>query len=250
MGQLVIKIGFTSLSAWEKEQWVKLFQICFLKNEGQSRNIFAKYELNPETSCFCYILHNDEMVACYSGIILQIKDQNVFLSTDTMSNGVVRDATVKMAKLLYADLKLRNVIAVCGFPNKNIAAIRIRKLGWKIIGEINYYVGIPLLWRFLLCSRGVSSAQAWYLRRPGIGFFNAVNGFITLLGRNGLYKGAFFSLKLSCGTKPPGYFFIRVPSRIIQPKKFGFLMLSSCDKMNQLMYDSFDFLDMNSIDVP
>lgn len=251
MENIVVKKGLANITEFERQQWITLFKSCFSKTDEQAVSVFKKYEIHYDSCWFCMAFVEDKLVACYSGIVLPINNFDIFLSTDTMSNGVIRNATVKLARPLYEDLKGSGVRAVCGFPNKNILSIREKRLGWTIVGEIYYYVGIPFLWRLFRIADAAHKKYQWFLNRPLVGCFARPVRFLSILGRYKVYGSRISFLVLACGSKKPGIFFIRIPSFLIQPKKFGYVMLGNvCIEDKAIIEQSVDFLDMNSIDVP
>ncbi len=247
--RIILRHGVSELSIDEKAAWIQLFCNCFKKNERGAESIFKKYLLHGDRSIFCFGLVDGKIVACYSGLTLAIGDKNIFLSTDTMSNGVMVNATVKLGKYLYNHLSRNGVEAVCGYPNENISVIRQRKLGWKMTGSIYPFVGVPILWRFFMRKKGVTTL--WSVIRPPNGFFSKPPPFVSLLGRGCLYGSSFLSLHFTLAAKPPGMFFIRIPSTLIKPKKFGYVLL--CDNALNLearITEAIAELDIDTIDVP
>jgi hypothetical protein len=245
---IIIRNDVPSLSTIEKEQWIALFCDCFKCNRQVAFSAFGKYELNSENSVFCLGLLDDVIVACYSGIILSVGARRIFLSTDTMSNGFLNNATVKLGRYLYEHLKGVGVSLVCGFPNENVRKIREKKLGWKIIGKVDHYIGIPFFWRFF---RRVNDYPIWMLERPSSGYFTKVRPLISLLGRTGLYGQNSISLIFTLSAVSPGFFFVKVPNFLISPKLFGYVLLMDSDfEALSWILESAVYLDLNCIDVP
>lgn len=241
--------GFENLSHFEINSWILLFSKCFKKSEIVARSVFKKYSLHKEDSYFCFAKRKSEIIAIYSGILFLPDGKKVFLSTDTMSDGTLSYATIKIANFLYQFLKKRNVDIVCGFPNEKILKIRQKKLGWKIISNVNSYFGLPLLWRFK--KKINNSKKVWFLKRPSNGFFIKNYKFISLLGRNKLYKQSFFSLVYTISTRKPGTFFIELPKFILPPKKFGYKIIKEDDSLLENWINEASFnIDLNSIDIP
>ncbi|MBU3578626.1 hypothetical protein ICN17_01240 [Polynucleobacter sp. 73C-SIWE] len=246
---IILRHGVSALSIDEKVAWIQLFCHCFKKNENQAESIFRKYVLHGDGSIFCFGLVDRKIVACYSGLILAIGDKNIFLSTDTMSKGIMVNATVRLGNYLYGYLSRGGVVAVCGYPNENIALIRQRRLGWRMAGSIYPFVGVPLLWRIFMKKKG--DAFLWSVIRPPNGFFSKPPPFVSLLGRSCVYGGSLLSLCFTLAAKPPGMFFIRIPSALIKPKKFGYVLLcSNTSFLEARITEAIAELDIDTIDVP
>ena len=245
---IVIRKEFSLLTSDEKEQWLALFSDCFKCNKQVALSAFEKYRLHGENSVFCIGLLDDVIVACYSGIILSVGARRIFLSTDTMSNGLLNNATVKLGRYLYQYLVECGVILVCGFPNENVRKIREKKLGWKIIGKVNAYIGIPFFWRFF---RRLNNCPIWMLERPSSGYFTKVRPLVSLLGRTCIYGKNLISLKFTLTAFSPGVFFIKVPNFLVSPKLFGYVLLidSDVEALPWILKCAAN-LDLNCIDVP
>lgn len=247
----MIRHGVATLTPEEKKGWHELFLSCFKKDEASAASVFEKYMLHPADSVFCFGLVDGQIVACYAGIVLTMGDDdtNIFLATDTMSSGLLKNATVKLGKHLYSYLRNNDVKVVCGFPNENIIKIREKKLGWKMVGKLNPYFGIPLIWRFLRNSN--NELQPWCLTRPSNGYYVKNYPGIRLLGRSGLYGGKWLSLVFTLASKSPGHFFVKVPTFLLQPKIFGYVLLDESDTDTRTMVEkAVNYLDLNTIDVP
>ncbi len=246
---IILRQGVGALSVDEKAAWIQLLCNCFKKNENQAESIFRKYLLHGDRSIFCFGLVDRKIVACYSGLILEIGDKSIFLSTDTMSNGIMVNATVKLGSYLYGYLSRGGIVAVCGYPNENIALIRQRRLGWRMAGSIYPFVGVPLLWKFFMRKKG--AATLWTVTRPPNGFFSKPPPFVSLLGRSCLYKSSLLSLRFTLAAKSPGVFFIRLPSTLIRPKKFGYVLLCNNTPFIEARFtEAIEELDIDTIDVP
>ena len=250
MDSISIRKTVAALSSQEREQWLKLFQECYRKGRDAAEAIFRKYEMHGQDAWFCIAIQDDCIVACYSGVILPFGSSRIFLATDTMSNGQLRNATVKLAEVLYGHLKEAGVDAVCGFPNGNIIRIRERRLGWKITGQLNAYIGVPLLWR-LGRRPQTGDPTLWDLARPKEGFFARRRIFIRLLGRHGLYSGTTCSAVLTLSAQSPGPFFIRIPQAFAAPKMFGWVLTNQGNtELAASLQAASGKLDLNTIDVP
>jgi hypothetical protein len=247
MEAIVIRRGLSSVPSVDVDAWKSLFIECFKKTPQEAASIFRKYELQPEQVWMCMAFKDGQLVACYSGVALAFGSEQVLLATDTMSNGQIAGATVKMAQMLYPALAAAGVSAVCGYPNGNIIKLRERKLGWKMVGQMHLYIGVPVLWR--LGQRSPASRALWNLRRPDTGFFAPTRLPLTLLGRDGPYRGGVLIATLA--SRAPGPGFIRVPSSLVAPKNFGFVLTSEGTSQTawQLEQAARD-LDLNTIDVP
>jgi hypothetical protein len=246
---IVITHGVENLTEELFSNWIQLFCHCFKSDRKQALAVFEKYRIHGNKSVFCFGMIQDKAVACYSGIILGLGEKTIFLSTDTMSNGEMKSATVRLGTYIYTYLIKMGVQAVCGYPNQNIIRIRERKLGWKMIGTIYPYVGLPLLWRFLL--NNDSNIPLWLINRPANGFFSKRKYCLSIFGRNGIYDNGFFTLLFAMSAKKPGVFFLRIPSFLIKPKIFGYVLLSDEFTSVEVMIKNAALnLDLNTIDVP
>jgi hypothetical protein len=247
MEEIVVINGLSQLGAADVQAWQQLFAQCFKKSPLDAEFVFRKYELHAEKVWMCLARKDGRLAACYSGIALPFGTDKVLLATDTMSNGEISGATVKMAKTLYPALANAGINAVCGYPNGNIIRIRERKLGWKMVGQLHLYVGMPFLWRFGL--KPATVPALWDLSRPPRGFFSATKAPLTLLGRQGPYKGGLFTATLASAR--PGPFFFRIPARLVAPKNFGFaLTRPDAGELAHRLEIAAGHLDLNTIDVP
>ena len=225
-------------------QWVSLFCECYKVDRKIALSVFEKYRIN--NARFCALMNDGKMVACYSGLNLSFKGKNIFLSTDTMSDGSVDFATVKLAKYLYAKLREDGVIAVCGYPNENIRTIRQRGLGWVMVGQLKCYIGVPFLWRW---GRNECSPDLWIVNRSASGFFTWSTRLFVPLCRSQEHSSS-FALRIALSAYRPGSFFIRVPSVFVKPKQFGYKMLSDDPLDEGAIRSCLARLDMDTIDVP
>ena len=240
--------GLHNMSVLERQYWLKLFQECFRRNKAESSSGFLKYENHPNDCFFCIVLVGEKMVASYSGIAFRVSGIRVFLSTDTMSNGEMKNATETLGKKLYDYLAKNDVDVVCGFPNEK-GFFGHKRLGWKFEGELYPYIGIPFIWRMSLskeCRSGI-----WSLKRPEDGVFVKKPVWLTIYGREGLYHGWFCSIVFTLSTKPPGRWFLRVPHKIIPKKRFGFVLLRKDNyQLENVVRSMINKMDINTIDVP
>ena len=227
-------------------QWVGLFQRCFGGTEEKAAHIFKKYLLND--SRFCCLFKSGVMIAAYCGIKVIYEDGAAFLSTDTMSDGTKRGASVILGEKLYDSLILEGVSTVFGYPNKNIRKIRERGLGWALNGNLSLYVGIPFIWRFF--RKILKDFTLWTVARPAGGWYTRKKPILfNLLGRNGLYSSA-FGFVITLSSYRPGVFFIRVPDFIFEPRTFGYKFLIESEKNNLSLLRKIEFLDIDTIDIP
>ncbi len=225
-------------------QWVSLFCECYKVDSGIAMSVFEKYRINYPR--FCALINGGKMVACYSGLSLHFRGKTVFLSTDTMSDGSVGFATVKLARYLYGKLREDGVVAVCGYPNENIRMIRQRRLGWVMVGQLNCYIGVPFLWRR---GRNECSSDLWIVNRTASGFFTWKTTVFVPLCRSQEYSSS-VALRIALSAYRPGRFFIRVPSVFVKPKQFGYKMLSDDPVDEDAIRSCLPRLDMDTIDVP
>ena len=227
-------------------QWVGLFQRCFGGSKEKATRVFQKYKLND--SRICCLMKNGTMVAAYCGLKFKIDDGAIFLSTDTMSDGTKKGASVVLGKQLYSSLVSEEVYVVCGYPNNNIRKIRERGLGWTISGYLYLYVGIPFVWRFL--RRVSKDVGLWKVLRPTSGWYTRTKPLLfELLGRNGLYSNQLgFAITLSAYR--PGSFFIKVPEFLFETRTFGYKFLTEDVEKKNAFLNKMDILDLDTIDIP
>lgn len=242
--------GLSFLTDSDIDKWLALFAICFKTSPEKAAVVFEKYKLHNDDAWFCLGYSGDNLVACYSGIERRVRGDRIFLSTDTMSSGVMKNATVKLGLYLYERLRESGVIAVCGFPNDKIIRIREKKLGWKMVGHLRIYVAPLVLWRWRK-QRPVDIPQ-WEIERPASGFYGKPLPFTQVLGRYFLYRlNLWRPLVLTAATFRPGPFFIELPHKLVEPKPFGFRILSPDGaKVEAIIMEMVKHLDIQSIDVP
>jgi len=123
-----------NLNSVRKEQWIKLFCICFNVSYMRAARILQKYEINQSKFCLVYL--DGSLVASYSGIFMVSEKLSVFMSTDTMSNGEQKGGSVLAANHLYKHLKQVGVDIICGYPNSNIRGLREKKIKMEISKEL------------------------------------------------------------------------------------------------------------------
>lgn len=227
-------------------QWIGLFQRCFGGTEEKAARVFQKYLLND--SMFCCLFKSGVMIAAYCGIKVSYEDGAAFLSTDTMSDGTKRGASVILGKKLYDALVLEGVSIVFGYPNQNIRKIRERGLGWTLNGNLSLYIGVPFVWRFF--RKMLKDFSLWTVARPADGWYTRKKPFLfNLLGRNGLYSSG-FGFVITLSSYRPGVFFIRVPDFIFEPRTFGYKFLIENEKNSLSILSKIKFIDIDTIDIP
>jgi hypothetical protein len=227
-----------------EKDWTELFARAYKSTVNKGQLILRKYKLNDSKFCVLYV--DNKMVASYSGLELPFSGARIFVSTDTMSDGTIRGATVVMANHLYEELTRDDVLAVCGFPNDNIRKLREKRLGWVIDGKLFLWIGVPIFWRIL---RFTANKKLWKIRRPERGFFRKKIFGLNLLGRDGLYSsspGICFTLS----AKRPGFFFVRIPSRFFPSRTFGYRFLTNDSDFRAKFLGAINNLDVDTIDVP
>jgi hypothetical protein len=227
-----------------EDEWVRLFSRAYGTSEEKGSLLFRKYKLNNSRFCVLYMDH--QMVAAYSGLELSSATFKIFLSTDTMSDGSKKGASVLLASHLYDQLTADNFLVVCGYPNDKIRKLRQNRLDWIIGGELFLWAGFPLFWRFW---RTPSVDSLWRVLRPIGGFFDKPIFGINLLGRNGLLSHKLgFSLTLA--SKRPGLFFIRIPVKFFPARTFGYKFLNESVIEQRNFISLIDNLDVETIDIP
>ena len=228
------------------KDWTALFARCYHVKEERALQIFQKYQINPARFAALYI--DEKLVACYSGLKLDSSIGPVFLSTDTMSDGSRRKASVLLGEELYQRLAAEGVQAVVGYPNEKIIHLREKHLNWKLHGSLFLYFSLPLFWRFGYNRKLEEEELLWTLKRPEVGYFSKIPPFTRLVSR-GKALGQGIGCALTLSAKSPGPFFFKVPEKLVAPKKFGFRVLSNKILEPELLKIT-EFLDLETIDVP
>lgn len=244
MSDVIQLFRANEMSSEMRREWIDLFSRCFKKSSAEGLRVLTKYDLNA--GMFCLLRSNGSLVASYSGLIIDFEGRRIFLSTDTMSDGSVRGGSVRLANHLYEKLQSEGVSVVCGYPNDNIREIRRIKLGWRMHGGIDMYIGIPCLWRLF---RSRPNKKVWQIQRPSHGFFIRSGRGFRLLGRDRLY-GDGLGVVFTLSSFSPGPFFIRVPRRLFSRRTFGYRFLSDDAEFERVFLDSLHALDIETIDVP
>ncbi len=227
------------------EQWSFLFQKSFGVSRETSLRVFEKYKLND--SRICYLTHNGVMVASYCGLKLNCDSLSVFISTDTMSDGTISGASVRLARIMYRALASEGVVVVVGYPNENIRKLREKALGWTLVGGLNLYVGIPLLWPFK--RNLIPPDYLWKIKRPPGGFFVIYPFLVKLLCRDCLY-GTKLGLLITLSSKKPGMFFLKIPNVIFKKRRFGYLFLCEDVNIHSKFLKKIQYLDVDTADIP
>jgi len=156
-------VCFDELIELYSEEWIYLFDKCFKSGIDKARNIFFnKYQNNKGNVALCF--NNGKMCASYS-VIFDNLGRPICLSVDTMSDGSIRLATVKIANVLYDHLKHSGFSFILGFPNKKITNLRKRFLGWVAVES--YYLCIR--WKGLT----KNEATDFQINRPDNFLFNS-----------------------------------------------------------------------------
>ena len=233
----------SELNSEQKLDWINLFILSFKSTKDVALNIYRKYELNQ--SYFCLIYQGSKLAASYSGIC--VKSTNglkMFISTDTMSMGIIRGASNIAAENLYEFLKNKNFHCVCGFPNKKIYDIRIKKLNWRYMTQLDAYI------QFLpdiMINYQKSKSPYYEINRPAEGFYRGKIFGIHL--KNYIRSLSFFCIVMS--SKPLGFGFLNVSKFIPMSRKYFCYKILDESKESQLQQLLLDLhLNENSIDVP
>jgi hypothetical protein len=229
-----------------QSSWEDLFARCYGSSVINARKVFEKYQLN--TPHFSAMYAGGNLVGCYSGLELGWGEHKVFLSTDTMSDGTIRSGTVKMATHLYDQLRSRGVKVVVGYPNDNIRSIRVKKLGWSMEGKLYLWVGVPLISE-LIKARSFKHADLWSLNRPTSGFFGKIRSPFRLVTPHRGY-GSMFGVPITLSARRPGLFFLKVPTKVVAGKTFGYLMLSDDESLRLELVQRLSSLNIDTIDLP
>ncbi|MDK3019092.1 hypothetical protein [Pseudodonghicola flavimaris] len=243
---IAILTGAEADTAFEAE-WCALFARCYGATEDKGHALFRKYRLNPAR--FAGLWLGDRLVACYSGLLLDSGIGPVFLATDTMSDGSRGKASVTLGTALYERLAAASVTAVVGYPNENIRHLRQKYLGWTLRGEMNLYVGVPLLWRLGFTGARAEQAGLWQVSRPDSGAFAPLPPLLRLAARGHGYGARRLALTVTLSAARPGPFFLRVPAALVASRQFGYRLLSE-DVSAAQMQTMIAALDLDTIDVP
>jgi hypothetical protein len=244
MGEVVKIFYGEEITSDFSDEWILLFARSYGASQEKAELIFRKYRLNKPRFCVLYV--NERMVAAYSGLELTFGNSKIFLSTDTMSDGTKKGASVLLANHLYEQLFLEDFLAVCGFPNDKIRKLRQKRLGWVISGNLFLWLGVPFFWKFLYSEARTS---LWSVVRPKDGFFGKNIWGINLLGRDKLLTKK-FGLVMSLSSQRPGFFFLRIPNTLFSPRTFGYRFLNGSQVEKDLFLEVLDTLDLETIDIP
>lgn len=144
------------LNSEEINQLNNLFNSTFresLKNERSIEEFKRKYLTNILEFSFHGIMKfNNKIVGCYNVIPQEFryfKKRCIFgLSVDTSIEKKYRGNIYnlkKLANIVYSELKNFNIPFVYGLPNDKFYLVKKKLLGWKDIGEIDYYVSLGSL---------------------------------------------------------------------------------------------------------
>jgi hypothetical protein len=223
-----------------KYKWLNLFGKCFKASNASAHNIFRKYLLND--SIFCFLEIDQEIIASYSGLVLNTNDGNkIFLSCDTMSDGTIRGGSIMLANHLYPYLRSIGITVVCGFPNDKIAGLRVNKLGWEIYEDLYVY----LRPKFLPNSNYQSELplESFTINRPSTGFFKNVPFFLQLAGYE--KKFSLFEVRFSNTRLGLPYFKVKHMT-----KRFGFKIIDTENEETHRNWLNNLSLSERSIDVP
>ena len=230
----------TNLNEEIKTKWLDLFVKCFKTSEANAYNIFEKYLLND--SIFCFLEHNQEIVASYSGLVLSTnKGNKIFLSCDTMSDGTIKGGSIIMANQLYPYLRSIGITVICGFPNDRIAGLRVNKLGWELYEDLYIYLRL----KFLPNSKYHSKlpVESFSIKRPSTGFVKNVPFFFQLAG----YEKKFALFEFRFSNSRLGFPYFRLPH---MTKRFGFKILDASNEEIHRNWLNNISLNERSIDVP
>lgn len=186
-GIRILIANFGDLEQSQIADWKRLHVECFKSDIYLVENILRKYSLNEGIFCLVYL--DGVLAAAYSGLRVLYKGiQPFFLSTDTMSNGIISGGSIIAARELYVHLASLGFVAVCGFPNKKIEGLRVNKLGWRYSTSLNLYA-LP---SFFNVEKGISDLN---ISRPSGGFFGRDLPFVVF--GSGYKKNAIFRLVFS-----------------------------------------------------
>lgn len=149
---IIFEIKKTSeLNSEEINQVNDLFNTVFVDNLKKKRSIqdFKKKYLN---NIFKFSFHglmkfNNKIVGCYNVIPQEFdffSNKNIFgLSVDTSIEKKFRGNIFnlkKLANIVYSELKKFDISLVYGLANDKFYLVKKKVLGWRDIGEVNYYV--------------------------------------------------------------------------------------------------------------
>jgi hypothetical protein len=236
-------ISFSVVEKLDSEgeaQWMELFQKCFKVSEHNAQLIYRKYQLNE--FLMCKVIQKGKLVAVYSGIFCQNNNLSLFMSTDTMSDGTVSNASIKAAKVLYKHLKQQGVDIVFGYPNENIRVIRERRLNWRYVKSLDFYITVSFF-----ASKQLKSSDI-KINRPIHGFFREKPIFCLLQN----YKSKFWSfIQIELSDVHLGVPYLNLSKLIgIGRKKMYFLVLNEQLTQSQISAFKQCRLNSSSIDVP
>lgn len=250
-------VDFNELESLYLVNWKNLFVRCFPAARDATRlnAVIQKYELNRERVLFALMIKDGKIEASYGGIFLDYNRATVFLSLDSMSSGVVPRSTTALARALYPRIKERGGLAVVGFPNRNIEALRRKYLGWEMEGRLEAYIAPPGMGQLFLREAQESAAPTgpWRLARPKRGFWSGSRRMLRLISRQGLSDGIVIAPIFTLSSARPGPFFIKIPTLLGLTRRFGFHVLLDGDageEVRKQIRDTIPHLNVESIDVP
>lgn len=135
----VIIISFQELVGKYSEEWCNLFCNCFKVKKTKAHFVLeTKYTLNDGYVALLFV--DLKLVASYA-VIRNANESAMGLSIDTMADGSVKGATLKLTAVLYPYLTSKGIEVLLGYPNKRILKLRLTKLGWKSLRMEDIYFG-------------------------------------------------------------------------------------------------------------
>lgn len=227
-----------------RKEWLDLFIECFNTTPLNAKLMLKKYHLNK--SLFCLVLLDGVIVASYSGLdITSNLGLRLFLSCDTMSNGKIKGGSYYAAKYLYDFLDKKGFQVVCGFPNKKIEGLRVKRLGWIMSEKLNLYVRpkiIPNRNFFDICSD-----ETYNILRPKHGFWGRAPFLFQLYG----YPRTWSMFEIRLSNRRLGFPYLCLSDYFPSLRKnFGFRVLDITERDTYSKFMKNIILSERSIDVP
>jgi hypothetical protein len=227
--------------------YIALFVKCFSKSEEMAWRAFNKFKESDRYVVAIAFL-DEKPAAMYSVILFDYCGEVCGLSVDTMSDGSVSAATKKLGSSLYEYLSSRyNCSVICGFPNRNVIAIRKRYLKWVIDPvpmEISFcFLNLPSL--------STSSAGLFDMNIFERGASRAVSN--TMFGLKLAGSSIFLEKKFLCcffyaSNRKRFLFSVRLPKKYF--KIFGYRVLNEDSRAASVFRSGAYHLTFDSIDVP
>jgi hypothetical protein len=171
-------ISFEELIGKYAEEWCNLFCNCFKVKITEAQYILkTKYTLNDGYVALLFV--DLKLVASYA-VIRNSNEAAVGLSVDTMADGSVMGATLKLTVVLYPYLTSKGIEFLLGYPNEHILKMRLKRLGWESLRLEDIYFGkIKSYQKSELTFRLIRPPRRYFQQGP-LGFFLTICDFFNV----------------------------------------------------------------------